>query len=577
MSGIIVFDTVSGFVRRSFSGLIGLFTDERTGPFLAGVLIALGLVVLVYVIGSWLVARSIIRASVAAVKMAKGADEGERRLAFVSVYPQVDQRLFRNSRLSHAWREFRETLILPNAGERGGGGVIISNSSRPHVFFNPSSLRMNFAFVRHIPNIFVGLGLLGTFLGLIAALTAALGSFDQGAGPNGAQDAILKLLITASAKFYVSAAALAVSIVLTVVVRACSSMLARQISNFNNLLEERLLFATAESIAGQQLEVLKEQSLQLRTFNTDLAMTIGRSIREAVSESNGLLVKQLEGIAATFSRLVEASRQGAGEAISRVVDNTVTSILQETTTAIRTIAESLVSLPSRIEAAANSLNEAGQMASQRQLEIANEMRQQVRDSMMSTSTIMADEVKRGTSGLVDELTASGANLSAGAATFADVLSKFANGGSAVTESLQNISREHAALQQQVIAATRAISQSADDLRTASSGLGQNIADILRAIEQLRATSSETAAATRQIQEQIRGNVEELSRQWARHAGRFDGVDAKMAETFGKLSEQISIQTEQMRVQVTDMDSALAKAVSSLEALVEDMSDAKAVN
>ena len=104
MSGIIVFDTVSGFVRHSFSGLIGLFTDERTGPFLAGVLIALGLVVLVYVIGSWLVARSIIRASVAAVKMAKGADEGERRLAFVSVYPEVDQKLFRNSRLSHAWR-----------------------------------------------------------------------------------------------------------------------------------------------------------------------------------------------------------------------------------------------------------------------------------------------------------------------------------------------------------------------------------------------------------------------------------------------------------------------------------------
>ena len=71
MSGIIIFDTVSGFVRRTFSGLIGLFTDERTGPFLAGVLIALGLVVLVYVIGSWLVACSIIRASVAAVKIAK--------------------------------------------------------------------------------------------------------------------------------------------------------------------------------------------------------------------------------------------------------------------------------------------------------------------------------------------------------------------------------------------------------------------------------------------------------------------------------------------------------------------------
>ena len=384
MSGITVFDAVSSFVRVTFSGLIGLFTDDRTGPFLAGVLIALGVIVLIYVLVSWVAAHSVLRAAVGAVKLAAGANEGERRIAFVSAYPRIDQRLFKLRRLSHAWREFRETLILPTTGETERGAIIISNSARPQVFFNSSSLRMNFAFLRHVPNIFVGLGLLGTFLGLIAALTAAIGTFD--AGSSGEQGAILTLLKTASAKFYVSAAALAVSIILTVVLRVSSSLTTRGIAAFNNLLEERLLFATAESIAGQQLDALKEQSLQLRTFNTDLAMTIGRSIREAVSESNGVLVNQLEGIAATFSQLVEASRQGAGEAVSRVVDSTVTAVLQETTTAIRTISESLTSLPSRLEAAANSLKDAGQTASNRQIEIADEMRQQVSDTMLSTST-----------------------------------------------------------------------------------------------------------------------------------------------------------------------------------------------
>ena len=183
-------------------------------------------------------------------------------------------------------------------------------------------------------------------------------------------------------------------------------------------------------------------------------------------------------------------------------------------------------------------------------------------------------MKSGASGLVDRMTESGATFSAGAATLANVLSQFTDGGSAVRESLQSISRENAALEQQVVSVTRAISKSADDLRSASSGLGQHIGELLRGAELLRTTSGETAEAAREIQEQIRKNVENLSEQWARHVGRFDDVDAKMAETFGKLSEQISVQTEQMRVQVTDMDSALAKAVTALEGLVEDMADAR---
>src|SRR5439155_3864779 len=136
----------------------------------------------------------------------------EKHTAFLSEYESINQALLDLPRVSHAWREFRETLIVPSTGAES---PVISNSTRPHAFFTLSTLKMSLSFVRHVPNIFVGIGLLGTFIGLIAALTAAVGSFKAGADSLSAQKSISTLLTTASAKFYVSAAALFVSIVLT--------------------------------------------------------------------------------------------------------------------------------------------------------------------------------------------------------------------------------------------------------------------------------------------------------------------------------------------------------------------------
>ena len=263
---------------------------------MAALILVAGALFLIFLLLNCSRALAVLRRSNSAIRLAKGSDETQKRSAFFARYTEIDRRLSSIPRIAHAWQKFRETLISPE----GQSGVIISNTSRPHSFFTPSALGMNFSFVRHVPNIFVGIGLLGTFLGLIAALTAALKSFHAGSNSVVAQKAITDLLVTASAKFYVSAAALGVSIILTVVIRSFGTLLSRRLGKFNNLLEERLVFASAENIAGQQLEALKEQSVQLRTFNTDLAMTIGQSIREAISDSNKSLIQQFQTIASRF-------------------------------------------------------------------------------------------------------------------------------------------------------------------------------------------------------------------------------------------------------------------------------------
>jgi hypothetical protein len=106
-----------------------------------------------------------------------------------------------------AWREYRETLVP----HEEGGEVILRNSVRPSLFFNPEDLGFAPGFWRIVPGLFVMIGLSLTFLGLIAALN----SMDLGADK--VQASLRDLLTIASAKFIMSLTGLFCSIVFTVV------------------------------------------------------------------------------------------------------------------------------------------------------------------------------------------------------------------------------------------------------------------------------------------------------------------------------------------------------------------------
>src|SRR5262249_40240201 len=138
-----IFEYVSTSVRITFGGIIASFTNERLGPFLAGLLLTLGILFLFYILVSYLISDRSLSSAIRSVKSASGTDEPSRRAAFAQRFDSIDSALFRIRRISNAWREFRETLLRPESAD---GKVIISNSSRPHVFFNLSSLHMNFHF-----------------------------------------------------------------------------------------------------------------------------------------------------------------------------------------------------------------------------------------------------------------------------------------------------------------------------------------------------------------------------------------------------------------------------------------------
>src|SRR5262249_8647880 len=136
------------------------------GPILATVLLLLAFVVLTGFLCFAIPQAFRLRAALAVIKGRTDKDsQQEKRANFLRDYEQINDALLSNRTTSTVWREFQKGLI------RGPQRNFFLNSNPPHNFFNARNLRVQYDFVRALPNFFVGLGLLGTFIGLIAALT----------------------------------------------------------------------------------------------------------------------------------------------------------------------------------------------------------------------------------------------------------------------------------------------------------------------------------------------------------------------------------------------------------------------
>jgi hypothetical protein len=105
-------------------------------------------------------------------------------------------------------------------------------------------------------NIFVAVGLVVTFLGIVAALTEAVATMKAGSS-GGMQAALLGLLEIAATKFWTSVAGVLSSILLRLVARRRRSRITALEADFFATLENLVVFAPPERVAQEQLTILR--------------------------------------------------------------------------------------------------------------------------------------------------------------------------------------------------------------------------------------------------------------------------------------------------------------------------------
>lgn len=212
--------------------------------------------------------------------------------------------------IAAAWYEFRETLVL----DETASPPVLRNSVRPSGFFNLEDLHYGPGFYRHLPGLFVSVGLLLTFLGLISALQAIGSGLSIEATPEEMRGALNDLLGAASAKFIMSLTGLFASIVFTIHLRISMGKVEGAIHQFCSLLEKRLSFVSLEGVAMKQLAIARGQEDSFKRIGLELVEKLGEPLRKEVPESIASSIGA--AMAPLLERVGKVGTDGVGEMVN---------------------------------------------------------------------------------------------------------------------------------------------------------------------------------------------------------------------------------------------------------------------
>jgi hypothetical protein len=226
-------------------------------------------------------------------------EEAGSPASFTDRFPSINQRLAANPVIGESWRAFVKTLV-PVPGQDD----VLGTTRRPHEDLNESILTnagVNLRFYTAVPNYLVGLGLLFTFLGLVAALyfaSAGVTATDIQA----AQGALRDLLAAATFKFVTSIAGLGASIVYSSREKTQLYRVGHRLARLCTALEQRLVPVTPEYLGIVQLAEMKSQSTLLRRLGRHLHITIPETIEERLA---GELLDAIAPLREGFVRAAE--------------------------------------------------------------------------------------------------------------------------------------------------------------------------------------------------------------------------------------------------------------------------------
>lgn len=452
--------------------------------------------------------------------------------------------------LIQAWREFQELVIDESAST-------IRNTSRPSAFFLrviPRQTTLTFA-----SNVFVGIGLILTFLGLIVALnTAAHGM--AGGGVADAQVALTGLLLVAGAKFFSSVAGLVASIWLRMAEHGLSRRATAPVEQICELLERGLLYIPPQRLAVEQLEVLKEQRDQLKFFNTDVAMQLTDRIGEQFRAAIEPMTRSLGDLNSNMTSVTQGIGAGAREAIEKVSGDQ-----------LRGLSDTLMALRDRLDDIGNKVGSSGTDAAEQIKAAGSEFSSAARDIRQAFDLLAAN-----VDGLGERLTKQGAE----AAVAQDELV------ARMRQGFEDAQARSAGLMEEAVAALQAAGRQAAEemqreLGTAlAAGVARNEQTFRKAIEELGSALRETSTELAQAIAGAASGIERAGTAFASsadNANRSAGAMGEMVEHADRVSSSLRSASEGLSgatVPVVQAARTMGEAANRIASAVEQSGTAE---
>ena len=280
--------------------------------------------------------------------------------------------LRKNPLLGKAWGEYRRTLVLPKSPNQP-----VFATRRAYEFFDLDRSGVLAIRTRNFgawANFFVGLGLLLTFLGLVAALMAA-GTGIAAENVKDMRDALKAVIDAASLKFWTSIFGLGCSLLLALFHRTCAHAIEGWYHDFCHYMDAATVTLTAEAVALEQKGQIEDLAVHMKGVSDTIAFTIGQELEKALNNTlPGHLSSAMEPVGQSISTMADR----LGSANERALGDLANQFSESMTGAARgelaALGKSLEMVGSTLDALSTKLSANGQEVSQEILGAAHELR-----------------------------------------------------------------------------------------------------------------------------------------------------------------------------------------------------------
>lgn len=448
------------------------------------------------------------------------------------VFPYSDQ-------IQHLWREHKKTLYSTSTEQ---GGI---ETSRWHATVGAESLwngqlavdgRLKADFFKHLPGIFTGLGIIGTFAGLIEGLR----QFKVSSEADVVRTSLETLMHTVGEAFLISAAAITAAMAVTFLEKMLLSSLYRRVDSIAEILDARFPYSAPEDILKKTEGYAEESATQLKQLKTELV----KELRPVLLEMSQAQSKTLERLTASlehrFERVgqsqIEASRANnteLGATISQAISSSLSAPLNEIKDVVKKASGE------QSESAVNMLQDVMTSFSQKLNDLFGGQINGINDLNKRTADTMQLAVSK-LSALVASLQTAGENSAqAMAEQMARALSEMEARQSKMASTTQALVDE---LKQAI---TMSQSATKNSVETATSEMARRMAEAIEKMELRQSAINET---NKEFISQIKGLV-----------------SASQSETNSKLQEVLGNLEVQLGHMLASFQAIQAKAVAEGQA------------
>jgi ABC-type transporter Mla subunit MlaD len=457
---------------------------------------------------------------------------GHSKAEFCAFYDmEFNEFMSKTTYLSDGWREFNETLLIPGEDfEHKDGTEKILNTHHTSTYFNQRYIlwsKVNMRWFNTLPNILTGLGMVGTFIGLVAGIFIAspgLSADDIGK----AKDALKVLLSGASLAFLTSIVGLLSSMLFSKAEKNKIHKFDKLCQTFVSEIDERVEYFSAERLSSKVLQESKKQSFALETFANDLAVTMGQVMQEQVAAP----------LVDAINELTQSQKSANDETIEKVMAEFAASISGAAGVEMQALAETIKTISNKLEEQLVALSEGNQ-------------------SMNETATFIMTEMT---------------NVAENASNkISDLSSEIGNAVSAQKGLNESNGELHERIKETVFTTGNVIEKTNEVLDNANITLEKQ-SELISQSNDIADKFVNTAKNIEQTHVLIADTQAQIKQNWKDYQDRFTTVDESLGNMFNNLNDGMSQYARSTNEYLIELDKHAAKVVKELAFASKEISD-----